>query len=222
MIMRSSGRSTLPTCRRSSMRAATTSSQRHVTHPPMSARSTGSVHKSRRTMHKVAQPLQQNITATNDNKIFYFSSVASHTSIQLSLLFLFREASVPWDLPRQLCNRLPGAATGGQWVYQRAIPSWNAHLHIPATRPQRVQWGLQEFHWERPDRAVHHDGSGAGRWVGYHIIQQLLYWYEICNRILYISLHLDLDYTEMLKPQHREMQVKVHNTDKEVEEWSQE
>lgn len=62
--MRSSGRSTLPTCRRSSMRAATTSSQRHVTHPPMSARSTGRVHKSRRTMHKVARPSQQNITAT--------------------------------------------------------------------------------------------------------------------------------------------------------------
>lgn len=53
MIMRSSGRSTLPTCRRSSTRAATTNSQRHVTHQPMSARSTGRVRRSRRTMDKV-------------------------------------------------------------------------------------------------------------------------------------------------------------------------
>lgn len=58
MIMRSSGRSTLPTCRRFSMRAATTSSQRRVTHPPMSARSTGCVRKNRRTALKVTWPFQ--------------------------------------------------------------------------------------------------------------------------------------------------------------------
>lgn len=58
MITRSSGRSTLPTCRRSSMRAATISRQRHVIRPPMSARSTGRVHRSRRTMHKVQKPAQ--------------------------------------------------------------------------------------------------------------------------------------------------------------------
>ena len=56
MIMRSSGRSTLPTCHRSSMRADTTSSQRYGTRPPMSAGSTSRVHRSRRTMHKVAGP----------------------------------------------------------------------------------------------------------------------------------------------------------------------
>lgn len=164
--MRSSGRSTLPTCRRSSMRAATTNSQRHVTHPPMSARSTGRVHKSRRTMHKVARPSQQNMTATNDLKSFSFSSVSSPTHLFNSPFFSsFREASVPRDLPRQLCYRLPGAATGGQWVYQRAVPSWDAHLHIPATGPQRVQRGFQELHRERPDRTVHHDGSWASWWV---------------------------------------------------------
>lgn len=76
-----------------------------------------------------------------------------------------REASLPRDLPRQLRYRLPGAAPGGQRVYQRAVPPRDAHLHIPAARPQHVQRGLQELHREGPDRAVHHDGSGTGRCV---------------------------------------------------------
>lgn len=80
-----------------------------------------------------------------------------------SALVPSREASVPRDLPRQLRYRLPGEAAGGQRLYQRAVPSRDAHLHIPAAGPQCVQRGLQELHRERPDRAVHHDGSGAGR-----------------------------------------------------------
>jgi len=66
MITRSSGRSTLPTCRRSSMRAATSSSQRHVTRPPLSASSPGHLHRSRRTMHKVPGLPQHHIATTND------------------------------------------------------------------------------------------------------------------------------------------------------------
>lgn len=159
MITRSSGRSTLPTCRRSSTRAATTSSQRHVTHPPMSARSTSRVHRSRRTMRKVRGP---HLNTVLSRQRFSPPPLASHSSSQSFPPVSSREASLPRDLPRQLCYCLPGAATGGQWVYQRAVPSWDAHLHIPATRPQRVQRGFQELHREGPDRTVHHDGSGAG------------------------------------------------------------
>ncbi len=170
MIMRSSGRSTLPTCHRSSMRAATTNSQRHVTRPPTSARSTGRALKSRRTMHKVQGPPW---------RLYHFASfLAPRSSVQCSLPLLSREASVPWDLPCQLCYRLPGTAAGGQRVHQRAVPSRDAHLHIPAAGPQRVQRGFQELYRKRPDRAVHHDGSRAGRWVLQDITMHLLLiWY---------------------------------------------
>lgn len=82
MITRSSGRSTLPTCRRSSMRAATTNSQRHVTRPPMSVRSTSRVHRSRRTMHKVQGPPLHHVACWWP-QLF---SLASLSSIQFSLL----------------------------------------------------------------------------------------------------------------------------------------
>lgn len=139
--MRSSGRSTLPTCRRSSTRAATTNSQRHVKHPAMSAKSTGRVHRSRRTMHKVVKPVQH-------QQWCFFVVVFVLMNLVLCfiwttlLVFTSREASVPWNLPRQLCYRLLGTAEGGKWVHQRAVPSWDAHLHIPATRSQRLQRGL--------------------------------------------------------------------------------
>lgn len=159
MITRSSGRSTLPTCRRFSMRAATTNSQRHVTRPPMSPRSTGRAHRSRRTMGKVWR-------RGDKLDIFHgFLLLRTHSVSRPFLVFPNREASLPRDLPRQLCYCLPGAAAGGQRVYQRAVPSGDAHLHIPAAGPQRVQRGLQELHREGPDRTVHHDGSGAGRCV---------------------------------------------------------
>lgn len=72
------------------------------------------------------------------NQIILFSFSASHPFTP-SLSSHCREASVPRDLPRQFCHRLPGAVAGGQRVYQRAVPSGDAHLHIPAPRSQRVQ-----------------------------------------------------------------------------------
>lgn len=196
MITRSSGRSTLPTCRRSSTRAATTSSQRHVTHPPMSARSTGRVHRSRRTMHKVRDGASTPYSRL-DGFVFPHSP-ATHQFFSPPVPS--REASVPWDLPRQLRYRLPGEAAGGQRLYQRAVPSWDAHLHIPAAGPQRVQRGLQELHREGPDRAVHHDGSGAGRWVSQDILYRSTSPATDMNRVTNsYAFHriLYLDYTEM-------------------------
>lgn len=69
MTTRSSDRSTLPTCRRSLTRAAITNSQRRVTRPPMSARSTDRVHRSRRTMHKVAISARP---SPRSKEIFFF------------------------------------------------------------------------------------------------------------------------------------------------------
>lgn len=143
MIMKSSGRSTPPTYRRFSMRAATTNSKRHVTRPPMSPRSTGRAHRSRRTMRKVRW--------RGDKLDIVFLLLRTYSVSCPFLIFPNREASLPRDLPRQLCYCLPGAAAGGQRVYQRAVPSGDAHLHIPATGPQRVQRGLQELHREGPD-----------------------------------------------------------------------
>lgn len=163
--MRSSGRSTLPTCRRSSTRAATAGSQRHVTRPPTSARSTGRARRSRRTMPKVLKPHQHTISSC-------LCSLLTYSPPHL-LRVPSREASLPRDLSRQLGYRLPGAAPGGQRVYQRAVPARDAHLHIPAARPQRVQRGFPELHREGPDRAVHHDGSGTG-WCVKHNTPMLL------------------------------------------------
>lgn len=112
-----------------------------------------------------AQGIQ--VTSTSPLHIF---AVCSPLRIPPLLRVPSREASLPWDLPRQLRYRLPGAAPGGQRVYQRAVPSRDAHLHIPAARPQRVQRGFQELHREGPDRAVHHDGSGTGRCVKHNAL----------------------------------------------------
>lgn len=77
-----------------------------------------------------------------------------------------REASDAGDLPRQLGHRVAGAAARGQRA-GRADPRGDAHLHLPAARPQRLQRGLPGLHREGPHRAVHHDGSGAGRYAAH-------------------------------------------------------
>ena len=73
-----------------------------------------------------------------------------------------REAALARDLPRQLGHRVPGAVPRGERVQQRAVPTGDAHLHVPAAGPERVQRGLPELRGARLDRAGDHGGSGAG------------------------------------------------------------
>lgn len=120
--MRSSGRSTLPTCRRSLMRAATTSNQRHVTRPPMSARSTGRVHRSRRTMHKVRDP--QTMTSP-----LYLSSLASHSSSQFLLLLPLQRSVCPAGYPTPALLSCPWR--GCRWPM--TVPASSSLSRCPST-----------------------------------------------------------------------------------------
>lgn len=98
-------------------------------------------------------------------------------SLCLSFLLISREASFPGDFPCQLSHRLPGPIPRSQWMQQWAVPTGDAYLYIPAARPERVQWGLQELHRTGPDRAGHHGSSGAGRWV------------SATHRLLFLDTH---------------------------------
>lgn len=120
MIMRSSGRSTLPTCRRSSMRAAITSSQRHVTHRPMSTRSTGRVHRSRRTIHKVAGPSQHNISI--------IKRLSSYPHIHFSIFSLQRSACLAGS---PTPARLSSPWHGCRWPM--SVPASSSLLRCPST-----------------------------------------------------------------------------------------
>lgn len=82
-----------------------------------------------------------------------------------ALWFLHRKASLQRDFPCQLSHSVPCSLPCSQWLQQWAVPSGDAYLHIPASRPERVQRGLQELHWEGPNWAGHHGGIGASRWV---------------------------------------------------------
>lgn len=73
-----------------------------------------------------------------------------------------REATLARDLPRQLSHRVPGAVPRGERVQQRAVSTGDAHLHVPAAGPERVQRGLPELRGARLDRAGDNGGSGAG------------------------------------------------------------
>lgn len=79
-----------------------------------------------------------------------------------------REAAFEGDLPRQLGHRVLGAVPRGERVQQRAVPAGDAHLHVPASRPECVQRGLPELRGTRLDRTGDHGGPGAGRWVPPH------------------------------------------------------
>lgn len=73
-----------------------------------------------------------------------------------------REAALAGDLPRQLGHRVLGTVPRGERVQQRAVPTGDAHLHVPASGPECVQRGLPELRGTGLDRTGDHGGPGAG------------------------------------------------------------
>lgn len=124
----------------------------------------------------------------------------------LPLSLFYREASVSGHFPCQLCHHVSGAAAGFRGLWQGAVPPRDAHLHIPAARPERVQRGLPQLHRARPHRAIHHGGPGASRWATNTAlrsvterIQSLAFHYSDDKHRFMISTNVSLDCTRLTR-----------------------
>lgn len=127
MTTRSSDRSTLPTCRRSLTRAAITNSQRRVTRPPMSARSTGRVHRSRRTMHKVARPPQRDHRQDPKKSFSFIFHFAFHSSLHFSFVSHFQRSVSRVESPMPALLSSPWH--GCRWLV--SVPASSSLLRCP-------------------------------------------------------------------------------------------
>lgn len=93
---------------------------------------------------------------------------AANDGLLIPLVCCNREASLPGHLTRQLSHHVSGANARYGRVHQGAVASRDAHLHLPTTWPECVQRGFPQLHWAWPHWAIHHGGTGAGRWGCVH------------------------------------------------------